>query len=249
MRSADPRSLRRNPQTLGFWALGVFLLLPLPLFGQTVRPVIAEHQGKARSKFELVNDSLFPLNVVLEPKGFSISVNGEAIFRPLDSSIHLKLSAMSFRIPPRQSRFVFYEARADALPAWFVIYSTFAGFPVQSGLNVQVVLPHTVYLLQKEPLDSSHVRLRLAEFQPEARRVVVELENTGPYLGRAREAEVISTAEKTTSPGFPLLPHSERRLEIPWEAAESPEKVVIRFKGFVVEERLQERKHAVPPTL
>jgi hypothetical protein len=104
----------------------VVLAAPLPATAQTVQPVIAEHHGKkTQAKFELVNNGLVPLNVVIEPKSFDVSIDGEVTYRPLDSSVHLKLSAMSLRIPARQSRYVFYEASADSYPAWFVIPCTF----------------------------------------------------------------------------------------------------------------------------
>lgn len=242
MKSGRPLALMRRARAAALRTLCVFLLGATLLSGQTVRPVVVEYQGTARARFELVNDTLFPLNVVLEPRSFSISVTGQAEFRPLDSHIRLKLSTMSFRLPPRQSRFVFYEARADQLPAWFVIYSTFAGLPAQSGLNIQVELPHTVYLLQKAPLEKSHIVVHVARFELEARRVVVELENTGPALGRVLEAVVSSGREKATHPGFPLLPQSHRRLEIAWEPAEPPERLLLRFKNFTVEQALVERK-------
>ncbi|MBI4462860.1 MAG: hypothetical protein HY653_08150, partial [Acidobacteria bacterium] len=53
---------------------------------------------------------------------------------------------MSFRLPPQQTFYVFYEATADRLPAWFTIYCGFSGLPSYEGINVVVELPHTVYL-------------------------------------------------------------------------------------------------------
>src|ERR1700674_3062281 len=94
---------------------------------QTVRPVIVQYGGSAQGKVELINNALQPLNVALEPMSFTITQDGNGVYGPLSSDVHLKLSAMSFRIPPRQSRFVFYEAKPDKLPAWFVIYSVFGG--------------------------------------------------------------------------------------------------------------------------
>ena len=82
----------------------VTLSLESSAMGQTVRPVIVEYQSAAKGKFELVNDSLTPLNVVLEPKSFTITDDGTGVYGPLDANIHLQLSAMSFRIPPKQSR-------------------------------------------------------------------------------------------------------------------------------------------------
>jgi hypothetical protein len=95
---------------------------------------------------EYVNDSLTPLNVVLEAKSFTVSEDGEIDYRPLDPNIHLKLSTTSFRIQPKQTYYVFYEASAPPNPAWFVIYASFSGFPFRTahGMNVRLQLPHTV---------------------------------------------------------------------------------------------------------
>lgn len=69
---------------------GDFLALFLfasPVGAQTLQPVVVEYREKARGKFEIINDTLFPLNVVLEPKSFSISVEGHPSFRPLDEDV------------------------------------------------------------------------------------------------------------------------------------------------------------------
>ena len=202
-----------------------------------------EYQQKARGRFDLVNDAVVPLNVVLEPKSFTLSEDGMPVFRPLDKTIHLKLSSMSFRIPPQQTYYVFYEATADSYPAWFVIYATFAGLPRQAGLNVQVELPHTVYLLQKEPLQKAAVQVRAAEFVPEAKRVRVELENTGDRLGRALQVEVGGDRTRNFHSGFPLMPHARRRVEVEWSAAEPPQRLRVRFQKFEIEELVQPRRN------
>jgi hypothetical protein len=207
--------------------------------GQTIRPVIAEFPEKAQGRFDLVNDSLVPLNVVLEAKSFSLTEDGSPTFRPLDKEIHLKLSAMSFRIPPQQTYYVFYEAKADRYPAWFTVYARFAGLPQQSGLTIQVELPHTVYLLQKEPLEKSAVQLRTAEFVKDSKRVRIELENTSDRLGRVLQAEVIGIRARASHPGFPLMPRSRRRCEIAWDQAEPPQKLLIRLGKFALEESLK----------
>jgi hypothetical protein len=211
----------------------------VPAAAQTIRPVIAEFPEKAQGRFDLVNDSVVPLNVVLEAKSFSLSEDGSPTFRALDKEIHLRLSAMSFRIPPQQTYYVFYEATADRYPAWFTIYARFAGLPQQSGLTIQVELPHTVYLLQKEPLEKSAVQLRTAEFVQHSKRVRVELENSSDRLGRVQQAEVSGSRARALHPGFPLMPRGRRRFEIPWDHAEAPQKLVIRLGKFVLEESLQ----------
>ena len=67
---------------------------------------------------------------------------------------------MSFRIPPRGSYRVFYEATGDTLPAWFNILSAMSGARTENGLNVRLLLPHVVYLNQKQPLRKAEVAVR-----------------------------------------------------------------------------------------
>src|SRR5690348_1932953 len=116
---------------------------------QTVRPLIDENRvsaaGKvAKGRIEYYNDSLESLFVTLEPRSFTVSETGELSYRPLDPDIHLKLSTMSFRIPPQQSFYVFYEASADKIPSWFVVYGGFTGFKARTaqGFKIQINLPH-----------------------------------------------------------------------------------------------------------
>ena len=210
-----------------------------PLSAQTVRPAVVEYQEQARGKFELVNETLFPLTVVIEPRGFHVEPAGDLIEDPLDTTrIQVKISAMSFRIPPRETYTVFYEATAKSFPAWFLISSTLTGARTQTGLNVRIELPHVVYMLQPEPLRKSDVAIRAFEFDSVTKRARVELENTGTSLGRVLSSEVSVNGRKAIPGGaFPLFPHSHRSLEIPWEDNAPPERLVLRFANFTMEER------------
>jgi len=204
--------------------------------------VIVQYAGVARGKIELINSSLKPLNVVLEPVSFKVAEDGNGTYEPLQENIHLKLSTMSFRIPPQQSRFVFYEAKPDKLPAWFVIYCVFAGAVRQSSLNVRVELPHTVYILQKHPLGKADVSVESFRYLPDRHRVIVMLANNSLKLGRAVEWQVSSTTTKMSNAGFPLLPKSRRRLELEWSAPTSPDVFSIRFEHFTLVEKLNEKQ-------
>lgn len=210
-----------------------------PLGAQTVRPAVVEYLQQARGKFDLVNETLFPLTVVLEPRGFHVEPSGELIEEPLDTTrIQVKISAMSFRIPPRETYTVFYEATAKSFPSWFLVSSTLTGARTQAGLNVRIELPHVVYMLQPEPLRKAEVAIRAFEFDSAAKRIHVELENTGTSLGRVLSSEVSVNGKKPVPGGaFPLFPHSQRRLEIPWTEDATPEKLVLRFANFTMEER------------
>src|SRR5256885_14914267 len=98
------------------------LVLVTAASAQTVRPVINELVGNpVKGRVEYVNDSLTPLNVVLEARSFTVSESGEITYRPLDPGIHLKLSTTSFRVQPQQTYYVFYEPSAPQSPSWFVI--------------------------------------------------------------------------------------------------------------------------------
>ena len=238
--------MARNPLNVGqgarrffLRALSLFLFL-LPAYGQTVRPLLLEHGEKAHGKFELVNDTLLPLNVVLEAKSFTVDERGGITYRPLDPGIHLKLARMSFRIPPQQSYWVFYEATAERLPAWFVIYANFSGYPFKSasGMNIQLELPHTVYMLPKGDLKQPDVSLVAAEWRPATRKIVVEVSNQSPLFGRALGAEISAGREKVTQNGFPLFPNSHRRVEISWEGGEPPQKLKLRFAKFTLEQAI-----------
>jgi hypothetical protein len=196
-----------------------------------------EYQERARSSFQLHNPSIFPIVVVLEVRGFSISEQGEVIDTPLDTSrIHVKLSEMSFRIPPRVTRTVFYEATGDSLPAWFNILSAMSGTRTESGLNVRVLLPHVVYLNQKQPLRRADLAIRRIELDSGGKKVRVLLENLSPKLGRVYQLSV-SDDGHTSQPGggFPLMPRSRRWAEVDWPNATPPSRVALRLSRFTLD--------------
>lgn len=219
-------------------ALGALACLATPaLTAQTVSPPIAEYQERARSSFQLINSTIFPLSVVLEVHGFNVTEQGEVQEAPLDTTkVRVKLSAMSFRIPPRQTYTVFYEASADSTPAWFNIVSAMTGARTENGLNVRILLPHVVYLNQKEPLRKEQVVVRAYEVDTAAGKLRVQLENLGPNLGRVQQ--VTALAGKTTSApsaGFPLMPHMIRWTEVDWPERVAPERVSVRFARFTID--------------
>jgi hypothetical protein len=212
---------------------------------QTVRPVINELGNPAKGRVEYVNDGLTPLNVVLEPRSFTVSETGEITYRPLDASIHLKLSATSFRIQPQQTYYVFYEASSPQSPNWFVLYAAFTGFTFRTaqGMNVRLELPHTVYLLPKQSVEKPDVHIERAELSRTDNKVRLEVENTGDYFGRVLETQLVYSKKKQEAPGFPIFPHSKRILEIPLEEKAEAENVpvdyVLQFQNFKIEGKLQ----------
>jgi hypothetical protein len=186
-----------------------------------------------------------PLNVVLEAKSFTVSETGDITYRPLDPSIHLKLSTTSFRIQPQQTYYVFYEAKSPQSPNWFVIYAAFSGFPFRTaqGMNVRLELPHTVYLLPKHSVEKAEVHVNRAELDATKNLVTLEVENTGNNFGRILQTLLLYSKKKQEAPGFPIFPHSKRILEVPLdqkaEGENVPIDVSLAFDKFKVEEKLR----------
>jgi hypothetical protein len=231
------------------WAL---LVLFACVFGvaralaQTVQPVIDENVlgapgKKASGMVQYVNNSAQPLNVVLNLSSFSVAEDGSMRFRPLDPNIHVRLSTMSFRVAPGQTYDVFYEASADQLPSWFVIYGSFSGFRQRSkqGFKIQVQLPHVVYLLPKQKLTREEVKLQKAEFKDGT--VTISVENSGGMFGRAMETDIVSGSGKIVQNGFALFPSSVRTLQIPWKQPDAPSRVVVHFDHFTLEQPVSAR--------
>lgn len=211
-----------------------WLLLGSCLLAQTVQPVISEYQQKADGKFALTNGTLTPMVVVLEPKSFSITPDGQGIFRSLDQHIHVELSAMSARLEPGQTFYIFYKAYADQLPAWFTVYSTFSSVYHHPGLDVRIMLPHTVYLYQKHPLNKEEINIPAATWQAAAKTIVCDLENHSNNLTRVQEVRMSGPHASESSGGFPLLPLGRRHLELNWDEKQPPDSIQFRFEHFTL---------------
>lgn len=235
-------TLRQSGQALA----GLIVLLALNTAqAQTVRPVINELGNPAKGHVEYINDGLVPLNVVLEPKSFTVSETGEISYRPLDPNIHLKLSTTSFRIQPQQTYYVYYEATSPQSPNWFVLYAAFSGFAFRTsqGMNVKLELPHTVYLLPKQSVEKEEVHVVRAELDAATNKVTLEVENTGNNFGRILQTFLLYSKKKQEAPGFPIFPHSKRILEVPLDQKVAGENVPIdvsfNFDKFKIEQKLQ----------
>lgn len=210
------------------------LMMGVRAFSQTVSPVIVEYKVKAEGRFDLTNNTLTPLAVVLEPKSFSITPDGNGVYRPLDPNLHLKLSSMSFRIDPGQTYYVFYSAKADQLPAWFTVYAVFSSVQHTAGLDVRILLPHTVYIYPKKPFSRDEVKIKQATYIAQSKKIVCDIENDGPDLDRVQELQVSSGQGSMTVAGFPLLPDGKRHLEVDWDKKDAPESIQLRLEHSVL---------------
>ncbi len=197
---------------------------------QTVSPVIVEYKVKAEGRFALTNNTLTPMAVTLEPKSFSISSDGNGVYRPLDASVHLQLSSMSFRVDTGQTYYVFYKAKAEKLPAWFTVYSVFSSLQHTGALDVRILLPHTVYIYPKKQQTKDPVEVKLASYSAQSNKIVCDLENNSPDLERVQEVRVASESKSSVSAGFPMLPGGRRHIELPWTEKETPRSIQLRLE-------------------
>ena len=209
----------------------LLLLVRFCCHAQTVSPVIEQYKGKAEGKIALTNNTLTPAAVVLEVRSFSVSPDGNGVYRPLDPEIHVDLSSMSFRIDPGQTYYVFYKAKVDKLPAWFTIYSTFSAVKRTSAPYVRILLPHTVYIYSKKPHEKEDtVDVKQAVYFSKTNRIVCDIANNSPDLERVGEMLISSGSNTITSPGFPLLPGSKRHLEVDWKETDPPRMVILHME-------------------
>jgi len=230
-----------NSQKMRTHTVRIFCCLVIALsatagLAQTVRPIISEYTGNAKGRVELVNDSTIPLTVIVSPKTFEVSETGEMTYGPMPDDIHLKLSTMSFRIQPKQSFYVFYEAKSERLPSWFVLYFEFSGFPAKehSGLNVQLELPHTVYLLPRATIKREEMEAS-AVFDSNSKKITVTTLNKGTTVARVLMMSAEQRGHKEQGFGYPIYPQKRRIAEMPWNGNTPPEKVTLEFENFKIE--------------
>ena len=218
------------------WALVLGVSASTAGHTQTISPPVEEYTERASASFQVTNTTLTPLVVVLDVRGFTVDEAGTLLDTPLDTGrVKVQLSEMSFRLPPRASRTIFYDARANGGPAWFQVIATFTGARAANGLNLRIELPHVVYLNQRTALGRADVVVRSARFDPSAKMVTVELENVSERLGRVQELAVAGGDASASGAAMPMFPKSRRRAQVAWAANTPPTRISAKFDGFTVE--------------
>jgi hypothetical protein len=130
-------------------ALYIFLAFASGIFAQTMSPAVAEYGKKANGSFKLQNNTLQPVAVVIEPFSFSVDKDGQH-FRKLDATVHLDLSQTSARLGPKEIHEFSYKVKCDVLPCTFSLLTGMIIGHTQDGLAVRVILPHVVYICEKQ---------------------------------------------------------------------------------------------------
>ena len=206
---------------------------------QTVQPAVVEiPTGKQTSidgQFEVINNTLEPMVVTIEAKSFDIGRDGVATFRALSPEVRLDLTANSLRLWPKQHRTIFYRVSVPHFPAWFCIYSNFSSAVHHTGVQVQMEMPHTVYLLDRTRATPDQVRF--TSLHREGNVVHGVVQNGSATLVRVSSLELSGAQGKLEAGGFPLLPGTEREFTI--AAAPGPAHLRARTATFHVDGEVQ----------
>lgn len=216
----------------------VLLMAICVLFGmtgaaQTVSPPVAEYRNKANGMFELRNDGDVPLAAILEVRGFGVNEQGVIVAQDLDPNLKVEIGANSFIIPPHQSHYVFYKASSTSPHTWFTILSTMTKAVATPGqMRINFVLPHVVYIYQKQKLKKEDVTVHLL---PDAKdgKYTVEIENHSDKLSRVESVTADGFQKPVELGGFPIFPAKKRQVVIDGGTPNAHAKVKVSFEdGF-----------------
>jgi hypothetical protein len=199
-----------------------FLLGGGMALAQAISPPIAEYRGlKAEGSFRIDNTTDQTMVVLLETKSFRVDDNGRPVYSPLQPQVRIDFGASSFSIRPQDSYTVYYKAISKISPVSFSIIPTMLPGERKTGVSLEYVFPHMVYLYQKTKLTKTDVQVSLKDGN-------VVIVNNSEKLGRV---EFIHDGSTQLS-GFPLYPGQTRQIVV---ASANP---VVNFEdGFKVEAR------------
>jgi hypothetical protein len=154
-------------------------------------------------------------------------------YQPLDSHIKVELGGNSFVIPPHQSHYVFYKATSTSASAWFTILSTLTkATTAHNQMRINFVLPHVVYLYQKQKMKKDDISVRLSAGTTPG-QYVVELENRSDKLGRVESVTGRGFEKSVEVGGFPIFPGKKRQFVLDGGNGKSAPNVKVSFEdGF-----------------
>lgn len=186
------------------WCAAGILLGVVSLGAQAIAPPIAEYRGNVVSGMvEIQNSMDYPMAALIETRGFKVDGHGQVHYGPLNPGVHLALGATSFLVGPHDNRMVFYKATVPTPPVSCAIVITMTRAKALKGMRINYVLPHMIYVYQKDKLSRDDVRAELAGG-------VLRIRNVSEKLGRVTEVR----AAKQDFGGFPLYPEQTRELAV-----------------------------------
>ncbi len=212
-------------------SLACLLAAALPSPAQVLSPPIAEYRKKADGMLTLTNVGDAPLATILELRAFSVDDDGNLQYGPPDPQVSVRLGSNSFTIPPRQVHYVFYKASCLRLPCWFAIINTLTqATPVASGMRVNIILPHLVYIYQKPKFRKGDVHVQVLPGRG-AGQYRLSFENHSQKLERVETVQLRGFTLSESYGGFPLFPGQTRWLSVETGTPSRKAQFRIRFAG------------------
>ena len=95
-----------------------------------------------------------------------------------------------------------------------------------------------VYLYQKKRLAKEEINIASATWEPDAKKIVCDVENHGFGLVRVQEVQINGRHTSESTAGFPLLPAGRRHLELDWDEKQPPDTLLLRFDHFTLKQPL-----------
>jgi hypothetical protein len=144
------------------------LVLVSAAFGQTVSPVSGEfNKPHAKGTFTATNNALVAQVVTVRPYTMD-AVAGQTQFRELDSTVHVKLSETSAKLPPRAPHSFDYDIICDKSPCAVAFITTFAGQHVTEAIKLEIKIPVTAYVcVDRKSGCRKYVREEVWHIKPE----------------------------------------------------------------------------------
>jgi hypothetical protein len=129
---------------------------------QTVGPLVAEGgKGRAKGEFTVTNNGVQPMLTVVEAHSFKLTSKGGAIYLPLDErNVVVKLNETSAKIGPRQNHTFSYQVECLQTPCLVALLPRMiTGLHTAEGMQVGIIIPHSIYLCDKAKGCRASVRL------------------------------------------------------------------------------------------
>lgn len=127
-------------------------LIAIAATAQTVGPLVAEGgRGKAKGEFTVTNNGVTPLITTVEAVSFRLTAEGRSVYGPLDATkVTVKLLEASAKIGARQNHVFAYEVQCLQTPCTVALLPRMVTGPrTAEGLQLGIIIPHSVYLCDK----------------------------------------------------------------------------------------------------
>lgn len=133
-------------------ALASFVLIASGIaHGQQISPTAEEFKGPhAKGFFTVANQGVKPLAVSVEATSLSIDSNGHPVLSPNPPNVTVIFKQPQFKLGPKQTHMVNFEATCISVPCHFELLASFAPAIDSDGIAVVTHLGTAIYVCEKQ---------------------------------------------------------------------------------------------------